>query len=64
MKLFRTKVWSILDIGCLKWSCLFFGMIIGAYLSEFTKRYVWVLLIAAILLAIKPVISYFGKDSQ
>lgn len=59
MKLYRSKVWSVLDIGLLKWSCVFFGAIAGAYFSEFIKTYVWLFLIAAILLAIKPSISYF-----
>ena len=62
MKLFRTKVWSPLDIGSLKWCCILFGMIAGAYLSEFTKSHVWVFAIAVVLLAIKPMIAYFGKD--
>lgn len=64
MKLLRSKVWSVVDIGCLKWSCTFSGMIAGAYLSEFTKRHVWLFVIAALLLAIKPVLSYFGKDES
>jgi hypothetical protein len=59
MKLLRTKVWSVVDIGCLKWSCIFTGMIVGAFLPEFTRRYVWLFAIAAILLAIKPGVSYF-----
>ncbi len=62
MKLLRSKVWSILDIGCLKWSCILFGMVAGAYLSEFTKKYVWLFLSAALILAIRPMISYFGGE--
>ena len=64
MKLLRPKVWSIADIGCLKWSCIFFGMIVGAFLPEFTRRHVWLFALAAILLAIKPVVSYFGNDKR
>jgi len=37
-------------------------MIVGAYLSAFVKDYVWVFVIAAILLGIKPTASYFGTD--
>lgn len=62
IKLFKSKVWSPLDIGCLKWSCIFFGMIAGAYFSEFTKQYVWLFIIAVILLAGKPTISYFRNN--
>jgi len=60
MKLFRSKVWSVADIGCLKWSCILFGMLAGAFLSDFTKRHVWLFVIAAILLAVKPALSYFA----
>jgi hypothetical protein len=59
MKLLRSKVWSVVDIGCLKWSCIFFGMILGAFVPEFTKRYVWLFAAAVILLAIKPAAAYF-----
>jgi hypothetical protein len=62
MKLFRTKVWSVLDIGLLKWSCVLIGMIVGSYLAAFTKRHVWPLAITAILLAIKPATSYLLDD--
>ena len=62
MRLFRTKVWSPLAIGSLKWCCILLGMIVGAYLSEFTKGHVWFFAIAVVLLAIKPMIAYFGKD--
>ena len=62
MKLFRTKVWSPLDIGSLKWCCILFGMIVGAYLSEFTKNHVGFFAVAVVLLAIKPMIAYFGNN--
>ena len=62
MRLFRTKVWSPLAIGSLKWCCLLLGMIAGAYLSEFTKSHVWFFAAAVVLLAIKPMIAYFGKN--
>jgi putative Mn2+ efflux pump MntP len=62
MTLFRSKVWSPVDIASLKWSCIFLGMIGGAYLSAFVKDYVWVFAIAVILLGIKPTVSYFRAD--
>jgi hypothetical protein len=64
MRLFRTKVWSVLDIGLLKWSCILIGMVVGSYLAAFTRRYVMLFVIAAILLAIKPTISYFRCDEE
>lgn len=64
MKLFKAKVWSIADIGCLKWSCIFFGMIAGAFLPGFVRQYVWVFAIVATLLAIKPVFSCFSDEKS
>jgi hypothetical protein len=62
MTLFRSKVWSPVDIASLKWSCILVGMIVGAYLSALVKDYVWFFLSAAILLGIKPTVSYFGTN--
>ena len=62
MTLFRSKVWSPVDIALFKWCCIFFGMIAGAYLSALVKDYVWVFVTATVLLAIKPTVSYFRAD--
>jgi hypothetical protein len=62
MKLFRTVKWPPISVGSLKWCCILFGMIAGAYLSEFTKSHVWFFTAAAVLLAIKPMITYFGRN--
>jgi hypothetical protein len=62
MGLLRTKTWCWLDIGLLKWSCILFGMVAGAYFAGFVLRYVWVFLACAWLLAIKPAFSYFRND--
>jgi hypothetical protein len=59
MKLFRNKVWSWFDIGLLKWSSILVGVIVGAYLHEYVMPYVWVILGAAVLLAIRPATSYW-----
>jgi hypothetical protein len=61
MKVLRTKIWGWFDIGLLKWSALLIGMIAGAYFHDFVVQYVWVILIAAVLLVIRPAIVYF-KD--
>lgn len=61
MKLLRTKIWSWLDIGLLKWSVLLFGMIAGAYFHDYVMRHVWIFFAAAVLLAIRPSIDYY-KD--
>ncbi|MDD5297256.1 MAG: hypothetical protein PHU46_10105 [Rhodocyclaceae bacterium] len=62
MRLFRTKVWSALDIGLLKWCCILVGMIAGAYLSDFTRGHVWAFAIVAVLAGAKPAWSYFRDE--
>ena len=59
MKLFRSKMWSPVEIVCLKLSAILFGMIAGAYFPEFTKQYVLGFVLVALILAIKPAHSYF-----
>ena len=59
MSLFRANVWSVVDIGLLKWCCVLIGMIVGAHLADFTKQNVWFIALGALLLGIKPAVSYF-----
>jgi hypothetical protein len=61
MKLFKTKEWTVLDIGLLKWSAIFFGMILGAFLSSFVKSNIRFFISLVVILAIKPVLSYWRK---
>jgi hypothetical protein len=61
MELFRTKEWTVLDIGLLKWASIFFGMILGAYLSGFVRHNIWLFTSLVVILAIKPVVSYWRK---
>lgn len=61
MKLLRTKIWRWWDIGLLKWCCILLGMVAGAYFNDVVMKYVWVILAAALLLAIRPVIVYFKE---
>ncbi len=61
MNLFRDKKYSFIDIGLIKWSCILFGMVLGAYLSEFTLRYLWLFIIVAVILAVKPIVTYFKE---
>jgi len=46
---------DIWDIGAIKWASLLVGIIIGAYIANFTKQYLWWFIIAAILLVIRPI---------
>jgi len=60
VKLLRTKVWNWWDAWMLKWSAFLFGIAAGAYFHACIVQYVWVILIVAALLAIKPTIAYFS----
>jgi hypothetical protein len=60
MRLFKAKNWSPVEIVSLKLSAILFGMVAGAYFPDFTKRYVLIFILVALLLAIKPAHSYFN----
>lgn len=62
MNIFEPRIWTMWEIGSLKWSCIFFGAIVGAYFSEFVMNYVWLFVIGFVLLAIKPTMKYFGGE--
>ena len=62
MAIFKTKMWSAGDIVLLKWSCILFGMIIGAYLSNLVKQYLLIFIVLIILSGLKPLYSYWFED--
>lgn len=59
--MFKARHWPVLEIGIFKWTCILFGMIIGAYLADFVKTYVWVLAPIAALGTFRVLTFYFGK---
>ena len=59
MNIFKPRVWSIWEIACIKWSSILFGVIVGIYLADFLKEYVWFLILGCVLLAVKPVVKFF-----
>lgn len=61
MAIYKTKLWTPLDLVLLKWASIIFGMIVGAYLNVFVKQYLWIFILLTIVLAIKPFYSYFIK---
>ncbi len=61
MKLLRTKVWPWADVWMLKWSAFLFGIIVGSYFPDFFRKYVVIALVLAILLAIRPTMTYFSN---
>ncbi|MHB9031239.1 MAG: hypothetical protein ACYC9O_20925 [Candidatus Latescibacterota bacterium] len=58
MRIPRSVAMTLLDVACLKWSSILFGMIFGAHYPKFIKRNLWFFVIAVILLAIKPGVSF------
>lgn len=63
MKLLRTNLWNWWDLVVLKWSCLFFGMLAGAYFHEIVMEYFLEILLAATLLAVRSVFV-FRKETD
>lgn len=63
MKWIRPRLWRWTEIAQLKWSAVLFGMIIGAYFADTVKHYSIALIVAACLLAFRPLV-YFFKDSE
>lgn len=62
MKFFKEKKYSVMDIGLIKWSCILFGMVLGAYIADFVQSYVWLFIVIALLLAVKPLVTYFKES--
>ena len=63
MNFWKTKTWKPMDIACLKWSSLLIGAAFGAYFPDFVKENLWVVLVVAVLLAIRPAVAYWKEDS-
>jgi len=61
MKLLKSKVWHWRDIWLLKWSAFLFGIAAGAYFHQCVIKYTWVIIIVALLLALRPAAAYW-KD--
>jgi hypothetical protein len=62
MKLLKNKRWEWYDIALLKWSALLFGVVAGAYSSSFIRDYLPILLLVAVVLAIRPAMAYFRDE--
>lgn len=54
MKLLITKVWNWWDVAILKWCCLLYGVAAGAYFHEIVMPYIWIVLVASVLLTFRP----------
>jgi hypothetical protein len=62
MRLLITKVWHWRDIALLKWSALLIGIALGAYFHEVVMKYSWVIVICALLFALRPAFHYWGNE--
>jgi hypothetical protein len=61
MRIWKSKVWSPIDIACLKWSSILFGMIVGSIIPDLIRQNLWLFILAVVVLAIKPLQSYFDN---
>ena len=61
MKLLITKVWNWWDVAILKWCCMLYGVAAGVYFHELLNQYIGIILVAAVILTIRPAIAYW-KD--
>jgi hypothetical protein len=57
----KSRVWTAGEIVCLKWGSILAGAVIGAYIADLVKTYVWLFVVSVAILAIKPVSGYFQK---
>jgi hypothetical protein len=62
MTFLKTRSWTAGEIVCLKWGSLLAGAVVGAYISDLVKQYVWLFVISVVILAIKPVSGYFRGE--
>lgn len=61
MRLLITRIWHWRDIWLLKWCAFLFGIAAGAYFRDYVIEYVWIIVVAAALLAIRPTIAYWKE---
>jgi hypothetical protein len=61
MRVLITKTWNWWDVWLLKWCAFLFGIAAGAYFHEYVIGYVPAIVVAAILLAIRPAIAYWKE---
>lgn len=62
MKIWKNTVWSPWALGSLKWSSILFGVIVGAFFPDFVSQHLWAFIAAVVLLAIKPLATFFRGD--
>jgi hypothetical protein len=64
MKLFKTKLWPPFELAIFKWSCILFGVIVGAFFAPFVIQYLWIIIGLTVLGSARVTyFYYFKKDS-
>lgn len=61
MKIWKTMVWRPMEIACLKWASILFGMICGAYLHGFVRDHLWGFAVAAVVIGAWPAAVYLRR---
>lgn len=61
MSWLKTKVWNWWDIAVLKWCCVLFGMLAGAFFHEKVVEYSIFVLTAAVILAVRSICVYWKQ---
>ena len=59
MNLLKTKSWSAFDLVWFKIACVTFGLLVGAFLSNYVIQSAWLIGVIFILTYIKTVHFYF-----
>ena len=59
MNLLKTKNWSTFDLVWFKIACVTFGLLVGAFLSNYVIQSAWLIGVIFILTYIKTVHFYF-----
>ena len=49
MNLFKNKKWPWYEIGILKYQCIIFGLLIGAYFPDFILINAWIFIFLFVL---------------
>ena len=63
MGLYKTKLWPPFELGLFKICCIAFGMILGAFVPEFVKHYLWVFAAVVAVTMIRVLYFYFAKKN-
>lgn len=56
------KKLNVLDLALIKYGSIVFGLIVGAYASEFVIAYVWWFVAALFVFSARPFVHFFVKD--